>query len=65
LARDYFAKLGCVELVVLGIVTGAPNITLIFDATELADQGYDTPLRDEKAVQFGVVSTALSTRKMC
>ncbi|WP_431015990.1 nucleoside 2-deoxyribosyltransferase [Bradyrhizobium pachyrhizi] len=57
--RDYFAKLGCVELLVLGIVTGAPNITLIFDATEVADQEYDTPLRDEKAVQLSDISAAL------
>lgn len=59
LTREYFAKLGCVELIVLGIVTGAPNITLIFDATEVADQEYDTPLRDEKAVQLNEVSAAL------
>jgi nucleoside 2-deoxyribosyltransferase len=59
LTRGYFAKLGCVELVVLGVVTGAPNITLIFDATEVADQEYDTPLRDEKAVQLSDVSTSL------
>ena len=59
LTRDYFAKLGCVELVVLGVVTGAPNITLIFDATEVADQEYDTPLRDEKVVLLSDVSTAL------
>jgi len=59
LTRDYFAELGCVELVVLGVVTGAPNITLIFDATEVADQEYDTLLRDEKAVQLNDVSAAL------
>jgi nucleoside 2-deoxyribosyltransferase len=59
LTRDYFAKLGCVELVVLGEVTGAPNITLIFDATEVADQTYDTPLRDEKVVQLNNLTTAL------
>jgi len=59
LTRDYFAKLGCVELFVLGTVTGAPNITLIFDATEVADQDYDTPLRDEKAVELSDISTAL------
>jgi nucleoside 2-deoxyribosyltransferase len=59
LTRDYFATLGCVELTVLGVVTGAPNITLIFDATEVADQEYDSPLRDEKAVQLNDVSTAL------
>ncbi|WP_162250047.1 MULTISPECIES: nucleoside 2-deoxyribosyltransferase [unclassified Bradyrhizobium] len=56
LVRDYFATLGCVELIILGIVTGAPNVTLIFDAIEVADQGYDTPLRDEKAVQLIDVS---------
>lgn len=60
LTRDYFVKLGCVDLVVLGIVTGAPNLTLIFDATEVGDQGYDTPLRDEKAVQLNDVSAALN-----
>jgi nucleoside 2-deoxyribosyltransferase len=59
LTRDYFAKLGCVDLTVLGIVTGSPNVTLIFDATEVADQEYDTPLRDEKAVQLNNVSGAL------
>jgi nucleoside 2-deoxyribosyltransferase len=59
LTRDYFATLGCAELIVLGVVTGAPNITLIFDATEVADQEYDTPLRDEKAVKLNDVSTAL------
>jgi nucleoside 2-deoxyribosyltransferase len=59
LTRDYFAKLGCVELVVLGTIVGAPNITLIFDATEVADQEYDTPLREEKSVQLRDVSRAL------
>lgn len=59
LTRDYFATLGCIELVVLGEVTGSPNFTLIFDASEVADQEYDTPLRDEKAVQLRDVSAAL------
>jgi nucleoside 2-deoxyribosyltransferase len=60
LTRDYFAKLGCAELVVLGVITGAPNITLIFDAIEVADQEYDMPLREEKAVQLTDVSMALN-----
>lgn len=59
LTRDYFARLGCVELILLGEVTGAPNITLIFEATEIADQGYDTPLRGEKEVLLTDVSMAL------
>lgn len=50
LARHYFESLGCVEFHVLGTVRGAPNVTLIFDPTEVADQEYDTLLRDEKSV---------------
>lgn len=61
LVRNYFTKLGCVELIVLGIVTGAPNVTLVFDATEVADQEYDTLLRDEKAVQLNEVSADLKS----
>lgn len=59
LTRDYFATLGCTELIVLGIVTGAPNFTLIFDATEVSDQEYDTPLRDEKRVKLIDISAIL------
>jgi len=33
-------------------VTGAPNVTLIFDAAEVDDQEYDTLLRDEKEVEL-------------
>jgi nucleoside 2-deoxyribosyltransferase len=58
--RDYFATLGCVELIVLGIVTGAPNVTVLFDATEVADQGYETLLRDEKIVLLNEVSSAFA-----
>jgi nucleoside 2-deoxyribosyltransferase len=59
LTRDYFTRFGCIELTVLGTITGAPNITMIFDATEVADQEYDTPLREEKSVQVHDISTAL------
>ncbi|WP_315765255.1 MULTISPECIES: nucleoside 2-deoxyribosyltransferase [unclassified Bradyrhizobium] len=59
LTRDYFTQLGCVELVVMGRVAGAPNITLIFDEIEVADQEYDTPLRDEKVVRLTDLSKAL------
>jgi len=49
-ARKYFGALGCIDFYVLGEVVGAPNLTVIMDATEVADQGYETLLRDEKVV---------------
>ena len=47
-ARRYLSKLGCVECHIVGHVLGAPNVTLIFDPTEVDDQEYDTLLRDER-----------------
>ncbi len=55
--EEYFRNLGCVDFRVLGIVSGAPNVTVILDATEVADQGYETLLRDEKAIRLS--STAV------
>lgn len=49
-ARTYFSSLGCVNFLILGTVNGCPNITAIFDATEVADQGYESLLREEKSV---------------
>lgn len=57
LTKAYFQELGCVDFQVLGVVSGAPNVTVILDATEVADQGYETLLRDEKVVELS--STAL------
>jgi nucleoside 2-deoxyribosyltransferase len=51
-AKDYLAKLGCQELITLGYVSGAPNVVLIFDPTEVDDQEYDTLLRQEKSVEL-------------
>ena len=51
-SREYFEKLGCIEFHVLGTVNGAPNLTVIFDPTEVADQQYETLLRDEKTIQL-------------
>lgn len=48
-ARKYFSSLGCSNFHVLGYVNGAPNVTLIFDPTEVGDQEYDSLLRDEKS----------------
>lgn len=50
-ARRYLAALGCRELYVLGYLDGAPNVTLIFDPTEVDNQEYDALLRDEKSVK--------------
>jgi nucleoside 2-deoxyribosyltransferase len=49
-ARAYFARHGCEQFTVLGYVSGAPNVIVIMDAIELADQGYEAILRDEKSV---------------
>jgi nucleoside 2-deoxyribosyltransferase len=49
-AQAYFSSLGCVSFSVLGTVNGCPNVTAIFDATEVADQGYESLLREEKSV---------------
>jgi hypothetical protein len=62
----YFKELGCINLAVIGEVKGAPNVILIFDPTEVADQKYETLPRNEKSVQlldcgdaFGDVEDAL------
>jgi nucleoside 2-deoxyribosyltransferase len=51
-AREYLAKFGCEEFFVLGYVLGAPNVTLIFDPTEVDNQEYDMLLRDMKTVKL-------------
>lgn len=48
--EKYLRSLGCTNFHVLGEVRGAPNVTVILDAIEVADQGYDTLLRFEKSV---------------
>lgn len=52
--RKYFQALGCLDVFVIGYVRGAPNITAVFDATEVADQEYETLLRDEKVVDLSL-----------
>lgn len=51
-AKAYFQQLGCIDFQVLGVVSGAPNVTVIFDAIEVADQGYETLLREEKVINL-------------
>jgi len=49
-AEDYLSKFGCKKCITLGHVSGAPNVILIFDATEVDDQNYETLLREEKTI---------------
>lgn len=49
-ARAYLASLGCQHFLVLGYVSGAPNVVLIADPTEVDDQKYEALLRDEKTI---------------
>lgn len=50
LARKYLTAHGCQEFYVLGHVTGAPNVMLNLDAIELADQGYENLLFEDKEI---------------
>ncbi len=49
-ARNYLAHHGCREFVLLGEITGAPNVIAIADVKEIGHQGYEDILRDEKRV---------------
>ncbi len=51
-ARRFLYAHGCREFIWLGTVVGAPNVTLIGDVTEVADQGYDDLMRDMKAIHL-------------
>ena len=50
-AEDYFRSLGCVDFHIIAEIESAPNVTIIADATEVSDQGYDTLLRFSKTVE--------------
>jgi nucleoside 2-deoxyribosyltransferase len=60
IARKYLLALGCTDFYVLGHVRGAPNLTVIHDPTEVADQEYETLLREEKVVELSRID--LSTK---
>ena len=62
-ARRYLDALGCVEFVNLGDVRGAPNVIVIADQIELAHQGYEDLLRDERATTLNDVRGRLSVYK--
>ncbi len=60
-AQRFLAAHGCQEFVLLGEVKGSPNVTVIGDATEVSDQGYEDLLREEKSVEFVEVGDALKS----
>ena len=56
--REYLERFGCSQFIKLGTINGAPNVILIFDPTEVDDQGYEVLLRDEKSVAPSPAVTA-------
>ncbi|CDX44558.1 hypothetical protein MPLA_720067 [Mesorhizobium sp. ORS 3359] len=49
-ARSYLTLHGCKEFILLGEVTGAPNVIAIRDVREVGHQGYEDILRDQRSV---------------
>lgn len=49
-ARNYLTQHGCQEFVLLGEVTGAPNVIAIADVKEVGHQGYEDILRNERRI---------------
>ena len=60
-ARVYLQHLGCTEFIWLAEVKGSPNVMAIGDLTELADQGYQDILRDEKSIELRTAVQKLAT----
>jgi len=48
----YLKDFGCLEILKLGNVTGAPAVFLIEEVKEIGDQGYDFLLRDEMSIEY-------------
>lgn len=64
-ARKYLEHLGCTEFIWLANVEGSPNVMAIGDPTEIADQGYQDILREEKLVKFLEHGEDLKKFKSC
>lgn len=62
-AQNYLTQFGCVEFITLGYVSGAPNVALIFDPTEVDDQEYDMLLREQKSVELDDTLPASAFKK--
>lgn len=64
-ARAYLKSLGCSKFIWLAEVKSAPNVMMIGDPTELADQAYQDLLRDVKVVEFLDNIESLEEFKTC
>lgn len=51
-AKAYLASHGCDAFILLGEVSGAPNVFLIGDVTETSHQGYENLLREAKSTRL-------------
>lgn len=49
-AQDYLSKHGCKSFILLGEITGAPNVFAIADVREVGHQGYEDLLRDVRSI---------------
>lgn len=49
-AQRYLLEHGCEDFILLGEVTGAPNLIAIADIKEIGHQGYEDILRDERMI---------------
>ncbi|MBA1143464.1 nucleoside 2-deoxyribosyltransferase [Mesorhizobium neociceri] len=49
-AQNYLTQHGCRDFVLLGEVTGAPNVIAIADVREVGHQGYEDILRGERKI---------------
>jgi hypothetical protein len=61
LARKYLKALGCIDFYIFGQVLGAPNVVVIYDPTEVADQAYEPLLQDEKVVEMSQIDLSNET----
>lgn len=57
-AERYLIQFGCKKFITAGDITGAPNVMLIFDATEVDDQQYRDLLVEEKSIELNDELTA-------
>ncbi|NOI87063.1 nucleoside 2-deoxyribosyltransferase [Vibrio sp. 99K-1] len=60
-AQSYLIAHGCEEVIILGDITGSPNVISISDVKELAHQGYEDLLRDNKKIKLKFVPQQLDS----
>lgn len=64
-AKKYLEHIGCAEFIWLADVKGSPNVMAIGDPTEIAHQGYEDILRDEKSIEFQAQSRGVARYDKC